>query len=175
VRGGDADGIHGCCHSAFFVSFSKGYYGKGVSHEPSITTHPSPWTCLSVRFVIAAHYSSHLERLLIVCLFRWDPALPSALITENTGPILRFRMFPDAGRLITKLITSVYVCTSTLVHENVFASKMTLVNHPRTLLDIQAGNRGSTPLASKLLITKHLHRKKGLSDNKSDTTSTVSR
>jgi hypothetical protein len=35
---------------------------------------------------------------------------------------------------------------------------MALKKHPWTLLDIAAGNRGSTPLASKLLIIKYLHK-----------------
>ena len=39
---------------------------------------------------------SNLERLLIACLFRRDPALRTVLITETGGPILRFRMFPNA-------------------------------------------------------------------------------
>src|SRR5580693_2633448 len=39
---------------------------------------------------------SNLERLLIVCLFRRDPALPTVLLTETSGPIMRFRMFPNA-------------------------------------------------------------------------------
>jgi hypothetical protein len=34
--------------------------------------------------------------------------------------------------------------------KNVFASEMALIKHPWTLLDIAAGNRGSTPLASSL-------------------------
>jgi hypothetical protein len=33
---------------------------------------------------------------------------------------------------------------------------MALENHPWTLLDKQVGNRGSTPLASKCFIVKHL-------------------
>jgi hypothetical protein len=39
---------------------------------------------------------SNPERLLIVCLFRRDPAPPAVLITETSGPILRFRRFPNA-------------------------------------------------------------------------------
>jgi hypothetical protein len=49
---------------------------------------------------------SNLERLLIVCLFRRDPALPTVLITERSSPILRFRMFLKACHV---LITSAYV------------------------------------------------------------------
>ena len=44
------------------------------------------------------------------------------------------------------------------MHENEFASEMALVKHPWTLLDIAAGNRGSTPLASKWFIMSHLHK-----------------
>jgi hypothetical protein len=40
--------------------------------------------------------SAILSCLLIVCLFRGDPALPTILITETSGPILRFRTFPNA-------------------------------------------------------------------------------
>jgi hypothetical protein len=35
---------------------------------------------------------------------------------------------------------------------------MALIKHPRTLLDIAAGNRGSTPLASKYFIMRYLHK-----------------
>jgi hypothetical protein len=52
---------------------------------------------------------SNLERLLIVRLFRLDPALHPVLITETSGPIPRSRVFPNTCHLITKLITSAYV------------------------------------------------------------------
>jgi hypothetical protein len=35
---------------------------------------------------------------------------------------------------------------------------MALIKHPWTLLDMQAGNRGSTPLASKSFIIRYLHK-----------------
>ena len=44
------------------------------------------------------------------------------------------------------------------MYENVFASEMAPIKHPWTLLDIAAGNRGSTPLASKWFIIRYLHK-----------------
>jgi hypothetical protein len=35
---------------------------------------------------------------------------------------------------------------------------MALIKNPWTLLDIAAGNRGSTPLASKSFIIRYLHK-----------------
>ena len=40
------------------------------------------------------------------------------------------------------------------MHQSVVASE----KHPWTLLDIAAGNRGSTPLAYKLFLMRYLHK-----------------